>query len=145
MQTAKTPPSAVSGPVVCPECGKAFKTLAGLGGHRAYFHKAPKEGTGAAKPQVALTGQRAPTHSAVKKGANAAEHQPPAVSHPSFLTPSLNSAHEHLRAAREALAGRHQQIEDELKRITELQADKERVQRELDAVNTALQAFSDNT
>ena len=47
------------------------------------------------------------------------------------------------RRARSALVGRDQDIEGELKRLTELQAEKERVRRELDAVNAALEVFGD--
>ena len=51
-KAANKPDKAVPGPVVCPDCGKTFKTLAALGGHRAYLHKTLKKTTGTAKPQI---------------------------------------------------------------------------------------------
>ena len=133
--------SDVPGPAVCPECSKTFKNEAALGGHRAYLHKGPKKVSELASPQIVAA---VPTDNALKKGAGAAKLQTPGLSHPAASSPIVNSAHEHLRAAREALVGRDHHIEGELKRLTELQAEKERVRRELDAVNAALQVFGDN-
>src|ERR1700736_145814 len=93
LQAARTPASqrkaaksarAVTGPAVCPECGKTFKNRGALGGHMTYIHKA------------------------VEKGAKVAEPQLPAPPQPAAWSPTLTSAHEHLRAAREALVGRDQ-------------------------------------
>ena len=134
--------SAAPGLVVCPDCGKTFKTQGALGGHRAYLHRIAPRNDAPASRQIVRAKSSA---GGLTAGAAAATSQPPpALSHPGFSTSSLNSAHEHLREAREALVGRHQQIEDELNRLTGLQAEKERVQRELDAVNSALQVFGDN-
>ena len=133
--------SAVSGSFVCPGCGKAFKTLAALGGHRAYLHKsAPKKAAQPISRQIA----RAVSSIAGKRKAGTPKPQIFPSSMAVAPSPILNSAHEHLRAAREALVGRDQYIEGELKRLTELQAEKERVRRELDALDTALEVFGAN-
>ena len=142
---------------LCPECGKSFKTPGALGGHRAYVHKSAKTGAKPAKaPAVqfvcpecgknfknagALGGHRAYIHKGWKKETEViggAITLPPAAS-----SSTANGAHDHLRAARESLIGLEQQFEIELKRLAEVQADRERVRRELDAVNTALQVFGD--
>jgi uncharacterized C2H2 Zn-finger protein len=152
--------SAVFGPAVCPECGKTFKNRGSLVGHMTFIHRAPKKESEPAKAQLvlavcpecgktfknrsALGGHMASIHKDVKKGAEVAKPQIPVLPQPAGSSPTLTSAHEHLRAAREALVGRDQHIEDELQRLTELQAEKERVRRELDAVNAALQVFGDN-
>src|ERR1700736_3888724 len=69
--------SAVAGPAVCPECGKTFKSRGALGGHMAYIHKDVKRGAEVAKPQIPASPQLGASR------------------------PTLTSAHEHLRAARE--------------------------------------------
>ena len=136
--------SAVAGPVICPDCGKAFKSQAALGGHRAYLHKkGPKK---AAEPASTRIVAAVSTQSDGKTGTGAAKPRTPAMakSMAAAPRPTLNGAHEHLRAAHEALVGRDEYIEGELKRLTELQTEKEQVRRELDAVNAALQVFGDN-
>ena len=54
----------------------------------------------------------------------------------------LNSgAHEHLQTALQELTQRNQQIETDLARLEGLQAEKEIIRKQIDAVNAALQAF----
>jgi hypothetical protein len=52
-----------------------------------------------------------------------------------------NGAHEHLQTALQELTQRNQQIEADLARLEGLQAEKEIIRKQIDAVNVALQAF----
>ena len=52
-----------------------------------------------------------------------------------------SGAHEHLQAALQELTQRNQQIEADLARLEGLQAEKELIRKQIDAVNAALQAF----
>jgi hypothetical protein len=54
---------------------------------------------------------------------------------------SNNGAHEHLKTALLELTQRNRQIDDELARMEGLQAEKEIISKQIDAVNVALQAF----
>ena len=54
---------------------------------------------------------------------------------------SNNGAHEHLKTALEVLTQRSRRIEKELSRMEALQAEKEAIHKQIDAVNSALQAF----
>jgi uncharacterized Zn finger protein (UPF0148 family) len=132
--------SAVTGRIVCPDCGRTFKTQAALGGHRAYLHKTAPKKAQSARPQMVAPASR---DNVGKKSATSSKEESPDIAIATAASPILNTPEEHLRAAREALVARDQQIEDELKRVTDLQAEKERVRRELDAVNTALEVFGE--
>ena len=50
-------------------------------------------------------------------------------------------AHEHIQTALQELTQRNQQIEADLARLEGLQAEKEIIRKQIDAVNAALQAF----
>ena len=52
-----------------------------------------------------------------------------------------SGAHEYLQTALQELTQRNQQIEADLARLEGLQAEKEIIRKQIDAVNTALQAF----
>jgi hypothetical protein len=52
-----------------------------------------------------------------------------------------SGAHEHLQTALQELTQRNQQIEADLARLEGLQAEKEIIRKQIDAVNAALQAF----
>jgi hypothetical protein len=52
-----------------------------------------------------------------------------------------SGAHEHLQTALQELTQRNQQIEADLARLEGLQAEKEIIRKQIDAVNVALQAF----
>jgi hypothetical protein len=99
----------------------------------AYLHKNQKKGSEPAKHHAVEE-----IRPIVEVPAASAESAP-AQSEPPTIKPG--SPHEYLRAARDVLIGREQHIEAELKRLRDLEAEKEQVRRELDAVNTALQVF----
>jgi len=103
----------------CPQCGKRFQNAQGLSGHARYLH--PKPGRPAATiPQPAAKQK-------TKVGAPA-------------LLPST-AAHEHLQAAFAVLSQRGPEIEAEIARLEALKAQKEIIQRELEAVKAALKVF----
>jgi hypothetical protein len=104
----------------CPQCGKSFQNAQGLSGHVRYLHPKPKR-PAATIPQPAAK-QR------TKVGASA-------------LVPST-AAHEHLQAAFAVLSQRGPEIEAEIARLEALKAEKEIIQRELEAVKAALKVFS---
>ena len=54
---------------------------------------------------------------------------------------SPTDAHEHLKAALLELTQRNRQIDEDLARMEGLQAEKEIIRKQIDAVNAALQAF----
>jgi hypothetical protein len=112
---------------VCPECAKDFQNLAGLRGHLAYKHKAPTKVEKSTKSRSLQTPKSLPV-------ARSAPTVPAAAV-------SNNSAHEHLKTALLELTQRNRQIDDELARMEGLQAEKEIISKQIDAVNVALQAF----
>jgi hypothetical protein len=102
----------------CPQCGRSFQNAQGLSGHLRYLH--PKPERPATIPQPAAKQK-------TKVGAAA-------------LVPST-AAHEHLQAAFAVLSQRGPEIEAEIARLEALKAQKEIIQRELEAVKAALKVF----
>jgi hypothetical protein len=66
---------------------------------------------------------------------------PAAASEAPAAAVSNNGAHEHLKTALEELTQRSRQIGEELSRMEGLQAEKEIIRKQIDAVGSALQAF----
>jgi len=102
----------------CPQCGKSFQNAQGLSGHVRYLHPKPKRP--ATIPQPAAKQK-------TKVGAPA-------------LVPST-AAHELLQAAFAVLSQRGPEIEAEIAHLEALKAEKEIIQRELEAVKAALKVF----
>ena len=103
----------------CPQCGKSFQNAQGLSGHVRYLH--PKPGRPAATIPPPAAKQK------TKVGAPA-------------LLPST-AAHEHLQAAFAVLSQRGPEIEAGIAHLEALKAEKEIIQRELEAVKAALKVF----
>ena len=129
----------------CPHCGQTFSRPQALGGHIRYKHgsisppqpapaeaKNVKQATTPPMPKSVLTPESSPL--LVKVPEAASEAQPVAV--------AKNGAHEHLKTALEELTQRSRQIDEELSRMEALQAEKETIRKQIDAVNSALHAFA---
>jgi hypothetical protein len=137
---------------VCPECAKEFQNLAGLRGHLAYKHKAPTKMEKSTKrrsvgvppkgatvtPKSSATQSRPRTESLQTPKALPVTRSAPKVP---VAAVSNNGAHEHLKTALRELTQRNRQIDEELARMEGLQAEKEIVSKQIDAVSAALQAF----
>lgn len=106
--------------LTCPHCDQTYNTRPALAAHIRDKH-ANTLPSGIAQPQAKKE----------KKG-NA---MPVSVALPSM------GAHEHLKTALEALTQRNRQITEELARREALQAEKQVIRKQIDAVNSALQVF----
>jgi transposase-like protein len=127
----------------CPHCGRAFERPQAFASHLRFAHadtlpsktappKAKKEKKGHTEPVP----RSVPVAVAVVPASALASVSPPV---PAIV--SNTGAHEHLKTALEGLMQRERQIEEELSRLTALQAEKETLRKQIDAVNSALQAF----
>ncbi len=104
----------------CPHCGKIFQAPQGLAGHIRFAH-ADKFTARKVQPE--------------QKDGKRDTGVPIPVSMPN------TGAHEHLKTALEVLMQRNREIEEQLARIEPLQAEKETVRKQIEAVNTAMQPF----
>jgi hypothetical protein len=131
--------------LTCPHCGQTFARPQALGGHIRYKHgsltspqpaqaeaKQVKKAATTPKPKSLVTAESLP--SPVNVPAATPEVPPAGVSN--------NGAHDHLKTALEELTQCSRQIDEELSHMGALQAEKEIIRRQIDAVNSALQAFS---
>jgi hypothetical protein len=109
-------------PWKCPECGKTFLNKQGLGGHLRYQH--PDRGAEPLPPPV-----EPPVEMPEPEPEVAAASVPP------------SGAREHLKAAWEVLKKRQAEVDAELGRFESLRAEKDSIQKELEAVGGALQVF----
>ena len=129
--------------LTCPHCGQTFGRAQALGGHIRFKHPSipSSEAAQAEVKEVAAP----PT----RKRVPAPESSPLSVNSPTFASEaqpaamSKNGAHEHLKTALKELTERSRQIDEELSRMEALQAEKELIRKQIDAVNSALQAFAD--
>jgi len=129
----------------CPHCGQIFQRAQGLAGHIRYKHAAVV--SKAAQPTAKKNGNAVPALEPVAPLLGPGESPSETKSVPTTASVSAaqgvpnNGAHEHLKTALEALSQRQQQIDAKLTRMEALQSEKEMIRKQLDAVNTALQAF----
>lgn len=124
---------------VCPECAKEFQNLAGLRGHLAYKHKAPPKVEKSTKPRPPKAREKEKKGDSVTRS----ETGPGTTTAPAapIAAVSNTAAHEHLKTALQELTQRNRQIDEELARMESLQVEKEMMRKQIDAVNSALQAF----
>ena len=61
---------------------------------------------------------------------------------PASVVAPKASVEEHLKTALQELTQRQRDIEEQLSRIETLQSEKEAIAKQIDAVNTAMQAFA---
>jgi hypothetical protein len=109
---------------VCPHCGKAFHSR-GLPGHIRYNH---------------------PGNPSVLTALPKDEAEEPKVKRQSvkLVAPATavnTSVYQSLQTAIEVLKKRDREIQEELFRLADLQAEKEAIGRELEAVETAIKVF----
>src|SRR6266567_3501730 len=138
---------------VCPECAKEFQNLAGLRGHLAYKHKAPTKIENSTKsrsvrvqPKGAATGTPKPSALEPRPTSESLQTRkllPVTRTAPRVPAAAVSNtgAHEHLKTALRELTQRNRQIDEELARMEGLQAEKETISKQIDAVNGAMQAF----
>ena len=106
--------------LTCPHCGRTYNAPRELAAHIRDKHA------------DTLASRTAQSKAKKEKKANTVTV--------SVAVPSTD-AHEHLKAALEALTQRDRQIAGELAHREALQAEKEIIRKQIDAVNAALQAF----
>lgn len=131
--------------LTCPHCGQTFGRAQALGGHIRFKHGSissslPAQAEAGKAKNVAAppTPERVPAPESsplsIATPAATSEAQPGVV--------SSDGAHEHLKTALEKLTQRSRQIDEELSRMEALQAEKELIRKQIEAVNSALQAFA---
>jgi septal ring factor EnvC (AmiA/AmiB activator) len=106
--------------LMCAYCDKAFARPSSLATHIRYLHPA--------KSQAATA---LPTTTAPKISALA----------PAPVAAPKASVEEHLKTALQELTQRQRDIEEQLSHMETLQSEKEAIAKQIDAVNTAMQAF----
>jgi hypothetical protein len=106
--------------LTCPHCGRTYNAPRELAAHIRDKHA------------DRLASRTAQSRAKKEKRANTV---------PVSVAVPRTDAHEHLKAALEELMQRNRQIAEELARREALQAEKEAIRKQIDAVNTALQAF----
>jgi hypothetical protein len=120
--------------LTCPHCDQTFNRSQGLAGHIRYKH---------AERLPSKTAQPKAKNEEEKKGitVSMSESFPAAQSAPVPVAVPNIGAHEHLKTALEALTQRKRYIDEELVRMEALQAEKETIRKQIDALNLAMQAF----
>jgi hypothetical protein len=143
--------------LICPHCHQTFQRPQALGGHIAYKHpdrlaskptqliKRTKKSKAASVPAPIPETERV-AKSVPQPVPVLAVVQAPAV--PSLVVTSASAAtntgaHEHLKSALAELIERQRQIDDDLARMQPLQVEKEAIGKQISAVNSALQAFTE--
>jgi uncharacterized C2H2 Zn-finger protein len=136
----KTTPNRQNNKLSCPHCGQTFQRAQALGGHIRYKHASlaskparPKE----KEKEKKDNSRKAPESLPVTTPAPTV----PAASVPMLTTVPSTGAQEHLQTALQELTERNHQIDEDLARLEGLQAEKEIIRKQIDAVNSALQAF----
>jgi hypothetical protein len=136
----KTIPNRPNNKLSCPHCGQTFQRAQALGGHIRYKHAS----TLAAKPTRPQAKEKEKKDNRRKAPAlpvtTPAPTVPPAAPMPRAVPNS--GAYEHLQTALQELTQRNHQIDEDLARLEGLQAEKEIIRKQIDAVNSALQAFA---
>jgi len=103
--------------LTCPHCDQTFTTAHRLSTHIQYRHR-DKTSAATAPPQTTSPKVTAPEVAA-----------------------SNASAQEHLKTALQELTERQSDIEEQLSRMETLHSEKEAIAKQIEAVNTAMQAF----
>lgn len=151
----------------CPHCGKKFAALSGLASHLHFVHPGKKAGAQPKTAQSAAVAAKPDAGAGAHKCSHCgqsftaphrlAQHiqfrhagKSPAKAAPAASTTASVSAipaapattvQGHLASALQELTQRQRDIELQLARIDSLNAEKEAIGRQIDALNTALEAF----
>ena len=141
--------------LTCPHCGQTFHRAQALGGHIRYKHAETlasrpaaakgrkKDETPVAAPEPNLEASRV-AESMLEPVAVVAAVESSAVLVVSTESAVTNTgAHQHLKTALAELIERQRQIDEDLARLQALQAEKEVVGKQINAVKLAVQAFGD--
>jgi uncharacterized C2H2 Zn-finger protein len=119
--------------LTCPHCDQTFNRSQGLAGHIRYKH-AETLPSKTAQPKAKKEKKKG-SRVSMSESFLAAQSAAVPVAVPS------TGAHEHLKTALEAVTQRNRHIDEELVRMEALQAEKETIRKQIDALNLAMQAF----
>jgi hypothetical protein len=143
--------------LICPRCGQTFQRAQALGGHIAYKHadklaskpaqlikrKKKSEARVTVPPPIPETDRVAePVLESVPVVAAVESSAVPALVVTAASAAANAGAHEHLKSALAELIARQRQIDEDLARMQTLQVEKEAIGKQINAVNSALQAFA---